>query len=176
MVTQLNIDQKRIFDRITAGISDENNEVLRLYVSGEGGTGKSFLIKTIRFWIKKYIGKDIAVTALTGIAAFNIDGLTIHRLFQLPVEHGHTAKYKQLSDIVLKIIRDELKNVVLIIIDEVSMISNITLMYTHLRLTKIFNTIDCDNGWFGKKHILLFGVYYNFHLYTRIRLSLNYLN
>lgn len=155
MVTQLNTNQKRIFDRITAGISDENNEVLRLYVSGEGGTGKSFLIKTIRFWIKKYIGKDTAVTAPTGIAAFNIDGL--HRLFQLPVEHGHTAKYKQLSDIVLKIIRDELKNVVLIIIDEVSMISNITLMYIHLRLTEIFNTIDCDNGWFGKKYILLFG-------------------
>jgi len=30
-------------------------------------------------------------------------------------------------------------------------------MYVHLRLTEIFNTIDCDNGWFGKKHILLFG-------------------
>ncbi|XP_026826365.1 uncharacterized protein LOC113562157 [Ooceraea biroi] len=158
MVTQLNTDQKRIFDRITAAVSDDNNEVLRLYVSGEGGTGKSFLIKTIRCWIKKYIGdKDTAVTAPTGIAAFNIDGLTIHRLFQLPVEHGRTAKYKQLSDIALKVIRDELKNVVLIIIDEVSMILNITLMYIHLRLTEIFNTMDCDNGWFGKNHILLFG-------------------
>ncbi|XP_029661949.1 uncharacterized protein LOC115234770 [Formica exsecta] len=157
MVTQLNIDQKLIFDRITAGISDDNSEVLRLYVSGEGGTGKSFLIKTIRCWIKKYIEKDTAVTAPTGIAAFNIDGLTIHRLFQLPVEHGRTAKYTQLSDGVLKIIREKLKNVVLIIIDEVSMISNITLMYIHLRLTEIFNTMDCDNGWFGKKHILLFG-------------------
>jgi len=30
-------------------------------------------------------------------------------------------------------------------------------MYIHLRLTEIFNTFDCDNGWFGKKHILLFG-------------------
>ncbi|XP_029661948.1 uncharacterized protein LOC115234769, partial [Formica exsecta] len=157
MVTQLNIDQKRIFDRITAGISDDNSEVLRLYVSGEGGTGKSFLIKTIRCWIKKYIEKDTAVTAPTGIAAFNIDGLTIHRLFQLPVEHGRTAKYTQLSDVVLRIIREELKNVVLIIIDEVSIISNITLMYIHLRLTAIFNTMDCDNGWFGKKHILFFG-------------------
>ncbi|XP_026827688.1 ATP-dependent DNA helicase PIF1-like [Ooceraea biroi] len=159
MVTQLNTDQKRIFDRITAALSDtNNNEVLRFYVSGEGGTGKSFLIKTIRCWIKKYIvDKDTAVTAPTGIAAFNIDGLTIHRLFQLPVEHGRTAKYKQLSDIALKVIRDELKNVVLIIIDEVSMISNITFMYIHLRLTEIFNTMDCDNGWFGKKHILLFG-------------------
>ncbi|XP_025267781.1 ATP-dependent DNA helicase PIF1-like [Camponotus floridanus] len=109
MIMQLNIDQKRIFDTITNGIFDENSDVFRLYVSGEGGTGKSFLIKAIRFWIKKYMGKDTAITAPTGIAAFNIDGLTIHRLFQLPVEH------------------------------------------------EIFNTTDCDNGWFGKKHILLFG-------------------
>lgn len=43
MVMQLNTDQKRIFDTITSGISGENTEVLRLYVSGEGGTGKSFL-------------------------------------------------------------------------------------------------------------------------------------
>lgn len=115
MVAQLNTDQKRIFEvswRIIAGISDDNSEVLRLYVSGEGGTGKSFLIKTIRFWIKKFIKKDTAVTAPTVIAAFNIDGFTIHRLFQLPVEHGHIAKYKQLSDIVLKTIRQVLKNVV----------------------------------------------------------------
>lgn len=30
-------------------------------------------------------------------------------------------------------------------------------MYIHLRLTEIFDTMDCDNGWFGKKHIFLFG-------------------
>ncbi|EZA54483.1 ATP-dependent DNA helicase pfh1-like [Ooceraea biroi] len=156
MIAQLNSDQKRIFDRVTTNILS-NNEILRFYVSGEGGTGKSFLIKTIKSWIKKYVGKDTAITAPTGIAAFNIDRLTIHRLFQLPVEHGRTAKYKQLSDIVLKIVREELKNVVLVIIDEVSMISNITLMYIHLRLTEIFNTGESDNGWFGEKHILLFG-------------------
>ncbi|KYN05749.1 ATP-dependent DNA helicase PIF1 [Cyphomyrmex costatus] len=156
MIAQLNSDQKRIFDKVTASILS-NSENLRLYISGEGGTGKSFLIKTIRSWIKKYVEKDTAITAPTGIAAFNIDGLTIHRLFQLPVEHGRTAKYKQLSDVVLKFIREELKNVALIIIDEVSMISNITLMYIHLRLTEIFNTDESDNGWFGEKHILLFG-------------------
>lgn len=77
-------------------------------------------------------------------------------MFQLPVEHGHT-RYKQLSDIVIKTIRDEFKNITLIIIDEISMVSNITLMYVNLRLAEIFNTGDCDNGWFGKKHILLFG-------------------
>ncbi|XP_066585898.1 uncharacterized protein [Prorops nasuta] len=156
MVSELNADQKRVFDKVTEALTSKNN-ILRLYVSGEGGTGKSFLIKTIRCWTKQVLGKDTAVTVPTGIAAFNIDGLTIHRLFQLPVEHGHTAKYSDLSDQVLKIVRNELKNVTFIIIDEVSMISNIIFMYIHLRLTAIFNTEDCEDGWFGNKHILLFG-------------------
>ncbi|XP_078052046.1 uncharacterized protein LOC144478182 [Augochlora pura] len=95
MITALNSDQKRIFEKISNTIASTNsNTVLRLYVSGEGGTGKSFLIKVIRCWIKQTLNKDTAVTAPTGIAAFNIDGMTIHRLFQLPVEHGHTPKYR----------------------------------------------------------------------------------
>lgn len=155
MITELNIDQKRVFEKVANAIS--SNDILRLYVSGEGGTGKSFLIKTIRCWVKQHAGKDTAISAPTGIAAFNIDGLTVHRLFQLPVEHGRTPKYKQMSDAVLKTIRDQLRNVALIIIDEVSMISNVTFLYIHLRLSEIFNTADCEDGWFGKKHILLFG-------------------
>jgi len=83
--------------------------------------------------------------------------LTVHRLLQLPVEHGQTPKYKQLSDHVLKVLRADFKDVILFIIDEVSMISNLTLTYIHLQLSEIFDTVDCDDGWFGRKHILLFG-------------------
>ncbi|EZA51322.1 DNA repair and recombination protein pif1, mitochondrial [Ooceraea biroi] len=156
MIANLNTDQKRIFDSVIDTVRSDNS-ILRLYVSGEDGTGKSFLIKTIKCWIKQYLNKDTAVAAPTGIAAFNIDGLTVHRLLQLPVEHGHTPKYKLLSDHVLKVLRADLKDVVLFVIDKVSMISNLTLMYIHLRLSEIFNTNDCEDGWFGQKHILLFG-------------------
>ncbi|XP_043267698.1 uncharacterized protein [Venturia canescens] len=155
MILELNADQKRIFDSVTNAIN--SGEILRLYVSGEGGTGKSFLIKTITCWLRQVKNKDSAVTAPTGIAAFNIDGLTLHRLLQLPVEHNRTPKYRELSDAALKVIRDNFKNVDLIIIDEISMVSNITLMYIHLRLTEIFDTTDVENGWFGKKNIIVFG-------------------
>jgi len=53
-----------------------------------------------------------------------------------------------LSDHVLQVLRSDLKDINLIII-EVSMISNLILMYIHLRLSQIFDTIDCDDGWFG---------------------------
>ena len=36
------------------------------------------------------------------------------------------------------------------------MISNMTFMYIYLRLCEIFNTSELQNGWFIKKHILLF--------------------
>jgi len=58
--------------------------------------------------------------------------LTVHRLFQLRIEHGQTPKSKQLSDHVLKVLRADLKDVVRFVIDEVSVISNFILMYIHL--------------------------------------------
>ncbi|XP_029173510.1 uncharacterized protein LOC114942334, partial [Nylanderia fulva] len=155
-MSQLNEDQKRVFDGVCQVLQDKN-QILRLYVSGEGGTGKSFLIETIKHWIRINLEKTTAISAPTGIAAFNIDGLTIHRMFQLPVSHESTPKYTQLSDMVLKTLRDKLKNVELFIIDEVSMISNVTLMFINLRLCEIFDTTDTDDGFFGRKHILLFG-------------------
>jgi len=118
LITKLNMDQRRVFDRVIDTVSSDNS-ILWLYVSEEGGTGKSFLIKTIKCWIKQNLNKDTAISASTGIAAFNIDGLTVHRLLQLPVEHGQIPKYKQLSDHVLKVLRADLKDVVLFVIDEV---------------------------------------------------------
>ncbi|XP_058798206.1 ATP-dependent DNA helicase pif1-like [Phymastichus coffea] len=91
-----------------------------------------------------------------GGTAFNIQGLTIHRFLQLPVEQG-TAKYKPISDNALKRLRQSLKDVDFIIIDEILMISNITLMYIHLRLAEIFCTSDKEDGWFGKINIVVFG-------------------
>ena len=48
-------------------------------------------------------------------------------------------------------------NVTLVIIDEVSMVSNVTLLYIHLRLTEIFQTQEVEDGWFGKRNMLFLG-------------------
>ena len=93
------------------------SEILRLFVSGCGGNGKSYLIKTIKAWVQTITRKDVAVAAPTGIAAFNINGLTIHRILMLPVEHSKTPEYRPMSDDALKTVRDKLRNVTFFIID-----------------------------------------------------------
>ncbi|KAG5318516.1 PIF1 helicase, partial [Pseudoatta argentina] len=103
--------------------------------------------KTIKHWIRIHFKKTTGISALTGIPAFNINGLTIHTIFQLPVIHKSKVKYTHLSDMILKTLRDKLKTVELFIIDEVSIISNVTFMFINLRLCEIFDTIDTDDGF-----------------------------
>ena len=141
MIGQLNEDQLRVFNKVKTAVEAQvstevtvDSELCRLFVSGCGGTGKSFLIKTIRAWVQVTTGKDVIVAAPTGIAARNVNGLTIHGILALPVEHGSTPAYRPLSDDALNIVRDKLHNVVMFIVDEASMVSNVTLLYMHLRL------------------------------------------
>ena len=95
LVSSLNADQSR--ERKTCTCHDL--KPLHMFVSCLGGTGKSFLIKTICALVSNIWG-DLkgttlrAVTAPTGLAAFNVGGITIHRLLQLPIEHeGKPAGY-----------------------------------------------------------------------------------
>lgn len=51
----------------------------------------------LRAWAKEY-KKVIWVAAPTGVAATNIDAMTVHRLLKLPVQHGTEISYQALSD------------------------------------------------------------------------------
>ncbi|XP_044013954.1 uncharacterized protein LOC122856332 [Aphidius gifuensis] len=157
LISELNADQLRVFQKVTDVFTDDKDEPLKIYISGEGGTGKSFLIYVIKTWIRKTLNRQIAIAAPTGLAAFGINGMTLHRIFSLPVQHGGTPKYMALSDGALKVLREQLRDIALVIVDEISMVSNVTLMYVYRRLNEIFNTSDELNEWFGKKHILFFG-------------------
>ena len=65
---------------------------------------------------------------------------------QLPIEHeGRTAGYWWLGKDSLKVMRETLCQLRLLIIHEVSMLSNLNLAYVHLRLDEIFG----KDEWFG---------------------------
>ena len=68
-----------------------------MFISGIGGTGKSFLIEAVRALITSIWPEHdytCAITASTGIASLSVGGITVHLLFQLPIEHeGRLAGY-----------------------------------------------------------------------------------
>ena len=70
-----------------------------------------------------------AVAAPTGLAAYNLGGVTAHRLFQLPIEHeGKPANYWSLSKASHKVMKTALQE---LIIDEVSMVSSLNLKFSN---------------------------------------------
>lgn len=82
-----------------------------VFLTGEAGTGKSFVIDTFR----QRTGRNVAVCAPTGIAARNVSGRTVNSLFLL--------KFGVLEpDFCSNRLRDELKVADTLIVDEVSML------------------------------------------------------
>ena len=147
-INMLNADQRRVLDKIHNHLlhqqQHEANQCscefkpLHMFLSGVAGTGKSFLIETIKALISSMWASDdltCAITAPTGLAAFNVGGNTIHRVLQLPIEHeGKSASYWSLPKASQKVMRTTLHNVKFIIVYEVSMVSSLNLAYMHLRL------------------------------------------
>ena len=170
-IGMLNEDQRRIFEQVVDHLHHQRRhetddckcrdlKPLHMFVSGVGGTGKSFLIETIRSQVKEiwkdHAGDDTtcAVAAPTGLAAYNVGGVTVHRLFQLPIEHeGKTAGYWSLSKVAQKVMRTNLRSLKLIIIDETSMLSSLNLAYIHLRL----DFGGAGDDYFGSMNMLFVG-------------------
>ncbi|KAL1689112.1 hypothetical protein GGG16DRAFT_23245, partial [Schizophyllum commune] len=75
----LNVEQARAFRIIASRSLDTHEEPLRMFLGGPGGTGKSRVIHALRdFFVRKGQARRLRLTAFTGVAAKNIDGMTLH--------------------------------------------------------------------------------------------------
>nr|GEW53226.1 DNA helicase [Tanacetum cinerariifolium] len=83
-ILRLNADQKAIYDLIMN--ADENSRQELIFVYGHGGTGKTFLWKTIISSLHSQ-GKIVLAVASSGIASLLLPfGSTAHSRFKLPLE------------------------------------------------------------------------------------------
>ncbi|KAG1048086.1 hypothetical protein G6F43_009501 [Rhizopus delemar] len=85
------------------------------FVSGAAGTGKSYLLKMLEKHYK-IEGYKIFKVAPTGVAAFNVNGITIYRFFAM-ANTSQEPDYLKLDEIV------KLYPKVMLLVDEFSMIS-----------------------------------------------------
>jgi len=86
------------------------NSGQNVFLTGEAGTGKSFVIREFM----KNSDKNILLCASTGIAAIQIGGETLHRVFKIPVRPLSCGEKGYPTDVV--------KNTDILIIDEISMV------------------------------------------------------
>lgn len=110
---------KEIFDSLTKGQKAAVTAIAQgfnVFVTGCGGTGKSYLTQAI---IQDLLasGKKIVVCAPTGVAAENVGGVTIHRAFGMTTDLQITkgGKIKRSTPAVIRAAD-------VILVDEISMV------------------------------------------------------
>ena len=89
---------------------------------GSGGYGKS----EVCLAVKRQLGSKVSLTAMTGKAGSLINGTTLHSFAHLPIEKKHQCP---LSPAVLRPFQKSLEDVTHLIIDEMTMMSQVTLYF-----------------------------------------------
>jgi ATP-dependent DNA helicase PIF1 len=122
-----------------------------MVVAGTAGTGKSRIIQTML----SFLGPTrIAVLAPSGVAAFNVQGQTIHSFLKIPVS-DLTHPPKDLPSEILQSMQEQLRDLRYVIIDERSFVGQRFFAAIDYRLRHIFPARSHER--FGGLSVLLFG-------------------
>ena len=141
--------QNLAFDIVKSHFDDTSSEKepLCLIMNGVAGTGKSYLINAIR----NLLQIKCAVTANTGKAAYNVGGVTLHSLLKLPIE---SRGNKDLTGQSLCGLQESVNNIRYIIIDEYSMLGQVTFGWIDKRCKQ---ATGYNDRVFGGKSLILTG-------------------
>lgn len=163
----LDMYQKEILNRIVTYAKDlvkarkpENSlpEAVTLMVHGGAGAGKSTVINVVALWFQKILQQEgdcldepyVLKTSFTGCAAANIEGLTLSSAFGLPFGNKHFSLSDKMRDQKIRL----MKNLKLLIIDEISMVKSDMLYQLDLRLQEVKEKVGTP---FGGVSMIVFG-------------------
>ena len=167
IIRRFNKKQKEIFTEVQqwckGRCTGKNVKPFHLFVTGGAGTGKSALIKGLRYEANRLLSslagssEEILVllVAYTGTAAFNIDGQTIHSAFAIHCDIRN-QKYSPLGEEQVTRLREKYRNLQIVFIDEVSMVGEKMIMYIDERLKQIK---QCQEP-FGNVSVIAVGDFY----------------
>ena len=149
-ISSLNKQQRLLFDDFTERMAstDITEQPVYLYLGGEAGTGKSYLVKLLIEAVKILnikAGDDlkkppVLVVAPTATAAFLIGGKTIDSaLGFFPTENNRYSQAQPGKMSMMKFQYDELK---VIFCDEISMVGSMKLAKINYRLQDLAERSD----------------------------------
>ena len=139
-----------------------------VFLSGSGGVGKSFVVKMLHTDTVKLLQNaqqiqpddvPILLTAATGVAAHNINGITVHSAFMLNDRKRAGTTYYNLASDTLSTLQTHLEQLMVVIIDEISMIGAQTLYKIHMHLQEI-KRMQYTNTRFGNVTMIAVGDLY----------------
>lgn len=122
-----------------------------LFLTGKGGSGKSFLVDHIKQWCASR-GYNVVTCAFMGIAALNVGGSTIHRTFR-PEKGVITRRDKRCLD---RKKLDILRKVDVFIIDEISTVRADLFAYVANTILDVWKSQGDDK----RKQIIVVGDFY----------------
>ena len=160
-IASLNNQQRRLFDDFTerCASSDLNERPIYLFLSGNAGTGKSFLVKLLIEAIKLIkikAGDDlqkppVIVMAPTANAAFIVGGKTIDSVFNfLPTDSN---RYTEASPGKMSMMKFQFEDVFAVFCDEISMVGSKKLLKINFRLQDLADGIKKQEYMGGKTFI-----------------------
>ena len=168
MVSSLNDEQQSIFFDILCRAREclfgSGTPWKIAFVSGGAGSGKSYLLKCLfqalyRLYESPLVDPTkptVAIVAYTGVAARNVNGMTIHSLLGLKIGSNPNDVKSQISNSSLQDYRTKLRFLKVLLIDEISYVGNRFLYCIDERLRQIF-MIDRP---FGGVYVIFFGDLY----------------
>lgn len=111
--------QKLAYDIVIAHSNASMKEPLLFIINVDAGTGKSYLINSLR----TYLGNRCIISATTGKAAYNINGVKVHSVLNLPIA---SRSQRALTGESLSRLQNSILNVEYLLIDEYSMLGQTT--------------------------------------------------
>ncbi len=125
-----------------------------IFLTGAPGAGKTYVLNQYLDYLKKY-GVSAAITAPTGIAASHINGMTLHSFFGIGIKESLTQyDIENLTE--KKYLWDRIKNLKVLVIDEVSMLS--PKLFTSI--DSILRTFKFSSEPFGGVQVILVGDFF----------------
>ena len=135
----LQLKQLQVYNTVSQHLESNESLPLHMIVTGTAGTGKSYLINCLKLLLQD----KLRIAAPTGVASYNIQGYTLHSLFNLPTK----GDFKQLQGQALQTIQQSFLEVRYVIIDEMSMMGRKLFGQIDRRLRQTFpHHADCLLG------------------------------